>query len=146
MRAGFEEKKERFIIYQMKRRTGRVNLSEPCCSTSERKCLLFVYLFLNVCLLKKSSWTQFEYVTKHISHNRCWPRLSQFTGATSTKLYVLVDRFTPWWSERGKGEKSAQFNWRVKSINLDLPIMKRERERQTDRRRHRHCKGEKMSV
>jgi hypothetical protein len=24
--------------------------------------------------------------------------------------------------------------------------MKRERERQTDRRRHRHCKGEKMSV
>jgi hypothetical protein len=34
---GFEKKEIKFIIHQMKRRTGRVNLSKHCW-TSERKC------------------------------------------------------------------------------------------------------------
>jgi hypothetical protein len=36
----FEEKEIRFIVCQMKKRTGRVNLSKLCHPTSERKCLL----------------------------------------------------------------------------------------------------------
>jgi hypothetical protein len=37
-----EQGKEiRFITHQMKRRTGRVNLSKLCCSTSGKKYLLF---------------------------------------------------------------------------------------------------------
>jgi hypothetical protein len=59
-------------------------------------------------LLKRSLGAQFQYVTKHMSHNRCWLWFSQFTGATSLKFYVLAERFTPSGGQREeRGKKTA---------------------------------------
>jgi hypothetical protein len=81
----------------------------------------------NIHFLKGNLRAQFQCMTEHMSHNKFWPWFSRVTGATSPKLYVLVDRFTPLRSERDKGEKTAQFNWRAKNINLDLFSMERVR-------------------
>jgi hypothetical protein len=48
----------------------------------------------NVCFLKGRSGAQFEYMTKCMSPNRCWPWFTRCPGTTSLKLYVLADRFT----------------------------------------------------
>jgi hypothetical protein len=83
----------RFIIHQMKRKIGAVNLSKHCCPKSERKYPLF----------KGEFRSQYKYVTKVLSDNRHF----QFTGVTSSKMYVLAHKFTPWWSERDRRRLSA---------------------------------------
>jgi hypothetical protein len=60
--------------------------------------------------------------------------LISFTDTTSLKLYVLVDRFSLWWSKRDCTRRLPGLIEGVMSVNLDPPIMERERQ------------GEKISI
>jgi hypothetical protein len=61
----FEGKEIQFIIHQMKRRTGRVNLSKLC----------QLLLKENVHFLEFGA--HFEYMIKCMSQKRCWPWFSR---------------------------------------------------------------------